>query len=704
MDRVTAASGLERIDLPDAEFSTVHAPLTRPNALQQSVMQALDDAVARHGTGILVVTDRTGAGKTVVALEAQRIFTAHLGTRGVAILQPATVIADAMYDTLTAYVAAHQPARAPTTLVHSHSWLSAAYSNSALTRGSQITLDEYFTDTPDPKGRSAHRVTVPDGFLRGSDRALLAQFTVATLDQALMGVLPTRRNALRLLGLSGRTVVLDEAHAYSPYTQRLTERLLHWLGAFGCPVVVLSATLPAAAAAALTRAYLAGAGHPSTALTERDLTPAYPGWLFAAGRDATVVRIDEATRIRHARDQRSTPTVSLADVEHRPLADAARPVHRGERLARILSEAGRVAEEQGCVSIHTDTVTDAQETYRYLQRELAGTGMRPGTDLVLLHARIAGHRREPLLRTLREGLGPRGHARPKRLIVVTTSLLEMSLNVDLDHVISDLAALHRLLHRLGRLWRFEQSSLDRSDRPQRPAWIQERGPHMTVLHPAHAGRTTLPDHRAPGDSDFLLHRTAELLRSKRTVTLPDDVPALIEQLHCPGEGTGQAETLTALHDAHQATTRNNVWLADTQSVPPPNRVGSLADLHRRPALPGQAPTRDGDRAKRLLPCHRHPGGRLTLDIHGQLDLPQGPRLKADEIRRLLNHVVSVPPAWVSGPPGQETPQPPTAWAEHPLLADLTLLVDDPRRPGPSTFGIHSLHMDHELGLVHTEDG
>lgn len=56
-------------------------------------------------------------------------------------------------------------------------------------------------------------MTVPEARLGGFDRALLAPFAVATIDQALMAVLHTRHAALRMLALSGRTVIIDEAHA-----------------------------------------------------------------------------------------------------------------------------------------------------------------------------------------------------------------------------------------------------------------------------------------------------------------------------------------------------------------------------------------------------------------------------------------------------------------------------------------------------------
>lgn len=48
---------------------------------------------------------------------------------------------------------------------------------------------------------------------------------------------------LRLLGLAGKVVVLDEIHSYYAYTGKLLDALLRPLPAIGSPVIILSATL-----------------------------------------------------------------------------------------------------------------------------------------------------------------------------------------------------------------------------------------------------------------------------------------------------------------------------------------------------------------------------------------------------------------------------------------------------------------------------
>ena len=58
-----------------------------------------------------------------------------------------------------------------------------------------------------------------------SKRALLYPYAVGTIDQALLGVLNVKHNFVRLFGLAGKVVVLDEVHSYDMYTGTLLDEL-----------------------------------------------------------------------------------------------------------------------------------------------------------------------------------------------------------------------------------------------------------------------------------------------------------------------------------------------------------------------------------------------------------------------------------------------------------------------------------------------
>ncbi|MFB6642951.1 CRISPR-associated helicase Cas3' [Streptomyces chartreusis] len=699
---VVTSSGLARVTLAETPFARAHGGPREPNDLQASLIRQLTAVVGEKGPGIVAVTDATGGGKSIAALEAARIFNAGGDTAGIAWLLPTTATADAAYDLLEAYVAAHGPEHAPVSLVHSHSHLNTAYTDHRLAAHEPSTTDEYWPDDPDSSdsedgqaGRPEERVTVPDGWLRGWDRALLAQFTVATHDQALMAALPVRFSALRLLALSGRTVIIDETHALTAFMQPLLKRLLHWLGALGCPVVLLSATLPAATSSELVRSYLTGAGHDPDSL---DLAPAYPGWLFAAAGDACVTRIDPQAAADHAKHHRRTAAIHLCPVRHPSHTDPGDAPDRESRLERITTELAPVLRNGGCAAVACATMADAQQTYQHLHDQ-SGWPAGPDGQLVLLHARMPGHEREALTRLIRDRLGRTGR-RPHRLVIVTTSLIDMSLDIDVDVLVSDLASLHTLIQRLGRLWRFEHTRGPGC----RPAWLHGRPyPRLVVLQPTDEdGRTHLPAAWRPLDHSFLPHATADYLarHPERTLTLtvPDDVQHLVETVH--GDAEALARTSPALdrkYTAYQSRRRSQEHLSTLHLAPAPRYTLSLADLHRQRLHPRDAATRLGAMPRRLLPVHRTPAGRLALDVAGMWPLPLDRAPTTAQIRTILQHTLPVPAAWVTGPRREH--QTPPAWRTHALLADLILLPAG--EPGQATqFGRHRLRVDPRLGLVH----
>ncbi|MGC5365632.1 helicase-related protein, partial [Streptomyces sp. DT24] len=636
-------------------------------------------------------------------LEMARIFNEHCGTQGVMWLLPATAAADQAYDVLDRYVRAHQPEYAPVTLVHHHSALNEAYTGRRLSPADTSVLDgppdDPFTDDPDDllagdEAESGPGTAGPDRWLRGWDNALLAQYTVSTTDQAQMAVLPVRYSALRMLALSGKTVVVDEAHALDPFSQLQLLRLLHWLGALNCPVVLLSATMPVSTATELVRAYLSGAGQ--TGLHGVSFAPGYPGWLFADAATATAHRISEPAQARQRAAQRRTARIRTRQVTYRRLGQAGRTVEEGERLAVIADTLQPVIRHGGCAAVVCATVADAQDTYQYLRRTWTG----PPHDLVLVHARVRGRQRQSTLSDLRHRLGPNG-PRPARLVVVTTSLLDTSLDIDVDLMVSDLASLARLLQRLGRLGRFTRLWAGQNRRPA--WWDRETSPTLTVLHPVNSrGATALPPGWGTVEPAVTLDETARLLPAleQEPLVVPNDVQALVEQIHGVTSGfAAETKRLQQMAATHQTRTGRQQQLSAVHLVPPPKRVSSLADLHRQHLTTAQAATRPGVLPRRLLPCYRSSDGTLTLDAAGLLPLPDQEHLSTRHLRSILENTLPVPAAWVTRASARH--QPPASWKQHPLLADTVLLpTDSATRESEQHFGHHWLRMDEELGLLH----
>lgn len=192
-----------------------------PNALQRSILEELLPRL--DGPGLLLVTAATGDGKTEAALAAAQALATASGANGFYFALPTMATADQMYERVRRFAARTAVGPTPVTLLHSMSWLDAAYEAQ-----SAVGLDGP-TEVSSEDQESC--LEVPE-WLRGRKRGLLAPLAVGTVDQALIAALPTKHNALRLLGLSGKVFIVDEAHAYDEYMQRVLGVLLTWLGSF----------------------------------------------------------------------------------------------------------------------------------------------------------------------------------------------------------------------------------------------------------------------------------------------------------------------------------------------------------------------------------------------------------------------------------------------------------------------------------------
>jgi hypothetical protein len=79
---------------------------------------------------------------------------------------------------------------------------------------------------------------------QGRRQAVLAQIGVGTLDQALLAALPVRRATLRLQGIAGKVLIVDEVHACDPYMRQELATLLRFHAELGGSAILLSETLP----------------------------------------------------------------------------------------------------------------------------------------------------------------------------------------------------------------------------------------------------------------------------------------------------------------------------------------------------------------------------------------------------------------------------------------------------------------------------
>ncbi|MGW2476876.1 CRISPR-associated helicase Cas3' [Streptomyces sp. NPDC001665] len=665
-----------------------------PNSLQRDLAEFLPGLVREHGPGLVLVTAPTGDGKTEGALFAASVLGRAAGCRGLYFALPTMGTADAMLPRVEAFASQAFSGERALMLLHSMAWLSSPDSGEEDVSGDAV-------GQADVVSAGASTVVEADAWLRGPKRGLLAPLGVGTIDQALSAVLPLRYNVLRLFGLSDKVFVVDEAHAYGPWMHQLLLRLLEWLGAMRAPVVLLSATLTGRSAASLVDAYRRGAGfyEPSA------VAPRYPGWLFASGGSGEVSAV-RGTLSNRAR----TLMVTRRVVEWDMAEPVGSRVREGGRRAALREVLAPVAEVGGTALVCCTTVAEAQQTYRDLQAAFPGLAARPG-GLRLLHSRYPANVRASITADCERAYGkPVPSDEPIAVrpasVLVATQVVEQSLDLDFDLVVSDLAPLAQLLQRAGRARRHARGGLGR------PAWaVAEDEPVLVVLDPLPENQgESAPRSWGTVYDASLLRRTSQLLErfAGQGIAVPGDVQRLVDEVYDEdfvdkADEAVRAE-LARLDEERLAREAAERHMAAWTGICAPADVrGDLSKLSLREAGVSEEllTTRLGADTGRVLCLYKQPGGAFTLDPEGSLPAPTGGRhgLTATQLADVARRCAPVPGRWLR----DEEPDSavPRTWGTHPSLRGLVLLRMTPSgdtwssRHGRSTISISDVGLEFE---------
>lgn len=710
-DLITAA-GLGPLTVPATTFTEAFPQIETPFPLQTSIAEHFP-ALAQ-GPGLLIVTAPTGEGKTETGLFAADHMGRATARPGRAVLLPTTATADSSHRRVKDYATRRADTKAPLTRLHSMAWLDPDPLPDTPGHTTRI-LSGHTPHDEDPFTSSAFD---PTQWLTGNLRGVLASWGIGTFDQGFMSVLPSRFNAVRFLGLAGKTVIVDEAHAVDPYMQGELEKLLRWLGRFEVPVILLSATLQRSIADAYARAYLDGAGirrrsrpgrrrrgttqNPRTALIE-ELT--YPGWVYITAHNGQprVVHNPEPIQTQPRRPL----TVSLEPVPVRtepgPWKRKRRVADRREVLDRLLTP---VISHGGCVAIICTTVAEAQQTHD-LVSELIG---ERDTELHLLHARFPQYQRDAITGAITHLFGKDGARkkdRPRSAVVVATAIIEQSLDIDLDLMITDLAPMALLLQRAGRCWRHENLNRETPDLIERHGLT---GPRLAVLVPEDPDADAVPSGWGAVHAPSLLERTHRLLRKHGTsIDVPEDVQDLVEQVH---------DDPTLALNAKREYERIAEELADRGEADRVT-VDSPRDLETRGDLEGmtsvlftdeQVATRLGADSVRVVCCFEDEQGRLWADPHRAQTLPgtepgREKPLSRTEAKAVMRLTVPVRGGrWYRGLTTREK-EVPTPWHEWSPLKRLLLIRQPLTEPGQweeAFLGHRTWYLDPVKGLMYEQ--
>jgi CRISPR-associated endonuclease/helicase Cas3 len=545
----SAEVALERAGVESSEARTFggFAAIAGRNRSPSPLQIWAEEINLPEGPLLVLIEDVTGSGKTEAALVLAHRLMASGRASGLVMALPTMATANAMFGRLGE--------------IYHRLFAEGARPSLALAHG-RADLDPRFRAAvagiavgdapPDSEQRGDGSAAECAAWLADDRRkAFLADVGVATVDQAILAVLPAKHQPVRLLGLAQRVLVVDEAHAYDAYVAAELEQLLAAHAANGGCAVVLSATLPAATRRRLMGAFAKAIGAKTAALARSDYPLATVVAAAGAIEAPLVVRPDLARRVRVER-----------------LADA-------HAALTVVTEA---AGQGAAVAWVRNTVDDALDA--------ADRARAFGLEPLLFHARFAMGDRLKVEMDVLGRFGPKADASLRPGVLIATQVIEQSLDLDFDLLVTDLAPVDLLLQRMGRLWRHPARD------PRRPI----EGPRLLVVSPEPVDApasdwvtTGLRGTSIVYPEHALLWRSARALFRRGEVRVPEDVRALVEEAYDPAGDVPQ--TLAGAADRVRGKQSAQTWVALTNTL---NFSMGYLPASGQWAAEHQVPTRDAE--------------------------------------------------------------------------------------------------------------
>ncbi len=475
--------------------------INQPTPLQQFATKAPLNASPQ----LFILEDVTGAGKTEAALIlAQRMMAQGRGN-GLYIALPTMATANAMYERLgQVYRKLYQPDSMPSlVLAHGARDLSQTFRQSVTV--AEQTFQDHAYQQGDEEDLTATYYC--NAWLADSrKKALLADVGVGTVDQALLAVLPARHQSLRLLGLDGKILLVDEVHAYDSYIHKLLDALLEAHARQGGSAVLLSATLPQKMRTELVAAFHRGL---ETDAPELKCANDYPLVTHTPAQDYE-------TPVGTRQQLKRTVRVQALDNEQTVLAQIQTSIQKGQ-----------------CVCWIRNTVKAARQSYQ----DCLDRGLDSGRTH-LFHSRFAVCDRQKIEERILNWFGKDSTPEQRQgRLLIATQVVEQSLDLDFDVLITDLAPIDLVIQRAGRLHRHVRD-IEGKRLIQKDA-VDQRGEAVLFLHtpePEDNAQADWLNKDQPGTQAVYPHLgqlwlTAKKLLEKTGFSMPGQARELIEYVY-----------------------------------------------------------------------------------------------------------------------------------------------------------------------------
>lgn len=512
---------------------------------------------------LFILEDVTGSGKTEAALMlAYRLMEKNLA-QGFFVGLPTMATANAMLERMARvyrnfYTDNSQP---NVVLSHSARHLSKLFQSAFLDYNKKSK--ETYTSKDETISIQCNRWLADH-----RKKSLLADIGIGTIDQALLSILPVRHQSLRLYGLANKVLILDEIHAYDAYTGSLLKTLLEFHAALRGSVILLSATLSKQQRQSFVNAFNKGLG-------KQNLEVANTSFPLLTQISA---QIEKEYSVQTRRTvQREVGVIFI---------------HRQEDVINRIIQAVKQGQ---CVCWIRNTVPDAREAFTLL----SGLDELSNGHVHLFHSRYSLGDRLDIEQLCLNLFGQQSTSdKRKGQVLIATQVIEQSLDLDFDIMISDLAPIDLLIQRAGRLKRHirdKAGSLipdgDQDERGQ--VELNVYAPEYTDKPESDWYQSVFPKANYVYPDTGLLWLTCQILDKKGGWTMPEDARELIEFVY--GENLNDLpESLQDSHNMFEGTEMGHRGMAAFNGLK--HEMGYISDYRVETPWDDEAkfPTRLGE--------------------------------------------------------------------------------------------------------------
>jgi len=449
-------------------FGEVFVDSSSNKPFEQNDLQAKAEQFIRE-PGIYIIEAPMGMGKTEAALWCVYQLMQSEKASGFYFALPTQATSNRIHIRINEFLRRITDSQSLSRLVHSGSWL----------------LDDVKVPTLRPvtdSEKESNRNAID--WFASRKRGLLAPFGVGTIDQALMSVIAVKHFFVRQYALAGKVIILDEVHSYDLYTGTLIKTLCERLLPLGCTIILLSATLTTE----IKKRFIGAVSQ-----THENQYPLITGTGIASVKVAAPEPKEINIRIKDEND--------------------------------AIVEAFNKAQHGASVLWVCDTVNKAQQMF-----DLARARKQANVEIGLLHARYPVFRRQELEEYWMEKLGKDSKNR-SACILFSTQIVEQSVDLDADFMISELAPTDMLLQRMGRLWRH-----CRNNRP-----IKIKAPEFWIIEENHSSEEfenasakeikKMFGTKSMVYAPYVLLRSFQLWKDKKSIKIPIDIRDLLEKTY-----------------------------------------------------------------------------------------------------------------------------------------------------------------------------